>query len=539
MNMKTRTIYYGKRCCLALAVLLCLSACSDFLTEDPKGQLTTGGFFGSKADLDASVTALYSVIALSQQANNCIGTNFLAGDDISTHPASNKQPLREYDQYDVKDNNSWMSTMWEHRYKVIKAANFIINNAGRTPDVTAEELNMALGQAYYWRAYSYFYLVTTWGPVPVMLEEEINYDAPLESEEKVYELILSDLVLAEEYCPVMYTEEPYARNGVNVAVSKGAVKATMAYVYMCMAGWPLNKGAEYYQLAADKAAEVIDGVENGTYYYRLLDNYSDIYSWQYNYNNPELLLGLYYNRDQMGQSAPLTDFLQDMAQAGWGDTNGEIKFWKEFPEGPRKDATYFPQILLSDGQLHDWWYDTDPPSREVVAPVFMKTAEGAIRGTEFDYTDPAMPNSAGEKTFQIIRLSQVYCWYAEATARAGQVTQRAVDVLNQVRNRADGQQTNLYSLSMTPEELAEAAYNEHGWEIAGYYWAGLATRARDMFRMYRYKEHFEYRKQNPEIEVAPGVFRKEAVEVTGTWDDNKMYAPYPYEDAILNPNLKR
>jgi len=26
--------------------------------------------------------------------------------------------------------------------------------------------------------------------------------------------------------------------------------------------------------------------------------------------------------------------------------------------------------------------------------------------------------------------------------------------------------------------------------------------------------------------------------VTGTWDDSKMYAPYPYEDAILNPNLK-
>ena len=33
------------------------------------------------------------------------------------------------------------------------------------------------------------------------------------------------------------------------------------------------------------------------------------------------------------------------------------------------------------------------------------------------------------------------------------------------------------------------------------------------------------------------VFRKEAVAVTGTWDDSKMYVPYPYEDVILNPNL--
>lgn len=102
-------------------------------------------------------------------------------------------------------------------------------------------------------------------------------------------------------------------------------------------------------------------------------NTARVYSWEYNNKNKELLLGIYYNRDQTNQAAPLTDFLQDMAQGGWGDTNGEIKFWKAFPEGPRKDATYFPKIILSDGELHDWWYDTDPPSREVVAPVFMKT----------------------------------------------------------------------------------------------------------------------------------------------------------------------
>ena len=112
-----------------------------------------------------------------------------------------------------------------------------------------------------------------------------------------------------------------------------------------------------------------------------------------------------------------------------------------------------------------------------------------------------------------------------------------VKVLNEVRNRADGEKTNRYTTDMSPDELAEAAYNEHGWEMAGYYWGGIASRARDMFRMYRYKDHFEFRKKNEPIEVASGVFRKEAVAVTGTWDDSKMYVPYPYEDVILNPNL--
>lgn len=85
--------------------------------------------------------------------------------------------------------------------------------------------------------------------------------------------------------------------------------------------------------------------------------------------------------------------------------------------------------------------------------------------------------------------------------------------------------------------IAEAAYNEHGWEMAGYYWSGFATRARDMFCMYRYKQHFEYRKQNPMVEVAVGVLRNEAIPVTGEWDDSKMYCPYPYEDTTYNPGL--
>lgn len=522
----------------ALAACLCMSfpACSDFLDEHPNGQLNKENYFNNKEELNASLHALYSIIATSQASNNYIGTNFLAGDDISTHPASNKQSLREFDQYNVADNNTWMVTLWEQRFKVIKAANFIINYAGRTQNVSPEEINTAIAQARYWRAYSYFYLVTTWGKVPVMLEEKIDYNAPLETEEKIYELIVEDLKFAEKNLPVLYTEAPFGRNGINIAVSEGAAKATLSYVYMCMAGWPLNKGNEYYKLAADKAEEVIDAADNHTYYYKLLDEYKQVHSIACNYNNPEVLLGIYYNRDRTPNSIPLTDIPLDVIQNGWGDTNGEIKFWKDFPEGPRKDATYMPKIILADGKLHDWW---DDPSnqREVVAPIFMKTVESATRGQDFDYKNPTALPANGEKTVQVIRLSQVYCWFAEATARQGQVTQKAVDILNRVRNRADGKKTDKYNISLEPNELAEAAYNEHGWEMAGYYWAGFATRARDMFRMYRFKDHFEYRKNNPEIEVAPGVNRKEKVAVAGTWDDSKMYAPYPYEDAILNPNL--
>ena len=526
-----------KTAALLLALSGCFLSCEGFLEEKPYGKLTPDNFFSNREALDAALNSLYAVVAASQASNNYIGTNFLVGDDISTHPSSNKQSLREFDQFNATDNNTWMVTLWEQRFKVIKAANFIINNAGGTAGASQEEIDRTIAQARYWRAFSYFYLVTTWGKVPVMLEEEIDFEAPLESEEKIYELIVEDLRFAEEKLPALYTKEPYGRNGINLAVSQGAAKATLAYVYLCMAGWPLQRGQAYYRLAAGKAEEVIDAADRGDYYYRLLDDYAQVHSIAYNDHNPEVLLGIYYNRDRTPNSIPVTDIPLEVIQHGWGDTNGEIKFWKEFPEGPRKEATYFPKIILGDGILRDWWEDPSG-QREVVAPVFMKTVESAVRGQEFDYTDPTTLPSKGEKTVQVIRLSQVYCWYAEASARAGEVKPKAVEVLNRVRNRADGEQSDVYSMAMSAEQLAEAAYNEHGWEMAGYYWGGLACRARDMFRMYRYKEHFEYRKENPEIEVAPGVFRKEKVAVSGDWDDSRMYAPYPYEDAILNPNLK-
>ena len=378
----------------------------------------------------------------------------------------------------------------------------------------------------------------------MIVEDEVSYNAPLAPVENIYNLIVSDLKKAEEMVPAKYTKEPYARNGMNIAVSEGAVKATLAYVYMAMAGWPLNKGTEYYKLAAEKAKEVIDGVKNSTYYYTLLDKYKDVYSVTWNNKNTEVLLGVYYNREVGSlQNTPACDFLQDMAQGGWGDTNGEIKFWKDFPDGPRKEATYFPKIILmsnaESGKLSDWWVDPDPASpRAVVAPCFMKTVEGVNRGEDFDYTNPATISFEGEKMHQIIRLSEVYCWYAEAVGRSkqGDITE-ALRVLNEVRNRADGAQTNLYKSNMSYDELAEAAYNEHGWEIAGYYWGNIAPRSMDMFRMNRIKDHFEFRKENPEIEVAPGIKRKEAVPVSGVWNDSKMYLPYPNKDAVINPNL--
>ena len=45
--------------CVLAASMLLTTSCSDFLTEDPKGQLTNETLFKTKADLDLAVNSLY------------------------------------------------------------------------------------------------------------------------------------------------------------------------------------------------------------------------------------------------------------------------------------------------------------------------------------------------------------------------------------------------------------------------------------------------------------------------------------------------
>ncbi|MDR2042421.1 MAG: RagB/SusD family nutrient uptake outer membrane protein [Tannerella sp.] len=524
--------------------LLWMVSCTSFLEEDPKGQLSGNLSFTNKNDLESSIHALYKNVRNLTNGANCYAPAW-AGDDLTANNNSDRQKWREFDQWNVSDNNGSMTGSetgsWVLLWKMVKAANYIINGVRHTPDVTEEQITFALGQAYYWRAYSYFYLVRNWGSVPKILEGEVDYTRELCPVEEIFDRIVSDLLEAEKL-PVQYTTAPWAVNGRNVVVSKGAAQATLAYVYLTMAGWPLDKGAAYYTLAAGKAKEVIDGVEQGTYYYGLYDNYKDIHSKRYNYDNREVILAVYYSPNWQGDNGQaarggINDAPNDPGTGGWAQGIGEIKFWKTFPEGPRKEATYYPKIRLdNEGTMVDWWDER----RMVILPFFLKSGYTSNE-EEYDYTKNYNDQSNGwnDQAHHIIRLSELYCWYAEAVGRSGQTTPLAIELLNKVRNRAEGREVNLYPAPLSPTELAEAAYNEHGWEIAGWYWGSLATRFYDQQRMNRVKDHFEFRKENPLIEVSPGIFRQEIVRVSGTWDERKMYAPIPGSDVLLNPNLRK
>ena len=300
----------------ALAAALLSTSCNDFLQEDPKGQLTPGTFFSTQDELDMATYALYRKVCETQTNTNPTIPAW-QGDDITANPGSNKQAYAEVDGFRPANNNKGVEAVWQVAYAAIKASNYIVLNANRTP-TTEEEINIAVGQAKYWRAFNYFRLVRCFGPVPLVLDNEVDYERTPATVEEVYAQIVQDLQDCVNTLPTSYSTEPRFLNGVNVYITKQAAQATLGAVYMAMAGWPLNQ-TQLYADAATQLKAVIDGVNNGQYEYMLEPEYKHVYAPSHNYSN-ETVVGINYS----GSFAWVEDSQMTLSHlyeslGGWGD----------------------------------------------------------------------------------------------------------------------------------------------------------------------------------------------------------------------------
>ena len=556
------------------ASVFSLTACDDFLTEDPKGQLTPDKFFSNQKELDMSVNSLYAKVQASQCNSNPMIPQ-VQGDDVTSTTGSNKAAYLSADAFEAPTDAKGLNDAWYRHYHIVKAANLIIDNAGKAA-TTPEQINIALGQAYYWRAYAYFNLVRLFGPLPLNLHNlPDNNTTPLSSVEDVYKLIVEDLQKAEACnLPAKYTGDNRSIEGQNIWVSEQTVKATLSAVYMAMAGYPLNK-TEMYAQAAAKAKEVIDGVESQKYDQALLPEWKNVYNFGMNHHN-ETLLGMDYNANPGGWSegdSQLSSCHQSgKLWGGWGDFLAERRFWKNFPAGPRKNAVYSEKILLNNKVAVDWWATNDgepyngknnvvPDYRPMFIGFSLNAEGGQPVAAPFDYTKPVWGGMCINKRHQVIRYSEVLLWYAESAARAGQDLTQAKAALKQVRARAYDDQAQVAAVdAMGAAELAEAAYNEHGYEVAGNVMS-MVTRRADQFRMDRLKDTYDYRAgAQSEVLVPAGtvtascnaegepftytlkedVVVKEEMNITAAWNGvASIYHNYPPKEVEKNGNLKR
>lgn len=411
-----------------LALTLAGAGCQK-LTEDPKGSLTPGTYFKTASDLDAAVASIYLQLAVdAAYANISNSTPCFGSDDLTTDPGLNKLGFRLFDQLNGNsDADGRLNNVWQGPWTAIYQANNVIANYEKV-DAADDVKHAYAGQAFYLRAFSYYMLVRTFGPVPV-IDKPLDVDArpARDSVSSVYNLIVNDLKTAIGFLPASFPGAPGKAN-------QQAAKALLAEVYLTMAGWPLKQTANY-ALAAEQSDAVIKSGQ-----YTLVPDYAKVFTTN---NNAESVFSLQFNvagglpQRTFGSSCMPLDEVALNGNSGWDDFYPEISFYQAAPKCARTDATFYTTIKLLQPNKTFKLVPWSSAETHAGHPYYKKFRAGVGDGIVETDNSIISANPSTNKTLDIIRYPMVLLNYAEASAMAANApTSESYAAINQVRRRA-------------------------------------------------------------------------------------------------------
>ena len=259
------------RISLAFSIFLQGVGCEDFLKEESISNVTSDSYIVDETGFEDLIKACYSLTRDITSAKDR-ATLALGGTDIFTQQGWDNPVVTQasaLDMYDVNMNSSMeeLSGFWDVLYREIGRTNTAVNRAEGITYLDETKKAARVGEAKFLRALSYFYLVQTWGDVPMPLTETVTPNSAVVRvpAAQIYTQILNDLTEAEAVLPVTATD--YGR------VTKGAAHFLLAKVYLTR-GWnyknSLGGSAADFKSALTYADKVVAG-------YPLVPQYSTLF----------------------------------------------------------------------------------------------------------------------------------------------------------------------------------------------------------------------------------------------------------------------
>lgn len=431
-----------------LSSLFLETSCVD-LNQEPQGFLTEEEYIASmdKDALEKAVTALYNNFrgtnAKGKHDNygfNCRTQAFNVGaDDITCSPTKANNRLTYFKNLSPSPsaNNADVETTWRQHFNVINNSNKLITNVVIPEGDKGKAYKEILGEAYFIRALSYFYLVRLYGDLPLILStSDASNNMPRSSASEIYEkAIVPSLLQAIEWLPIT------SRSGNSSTPSQWAAKACLADVYMTMAGWPLNKGQEYYGKAADLLKDIID---NSHLY--LTPKYEDLWKESLKEQANEHMFAIHHSQPNgTASNYGISYYPADYVTGGWADYYGTKDFFLNYPDDNRKK----------------WNYMTEWENKNQVIINYEESTDGLPAISK--YYDYDGKNAQSNGITAIYRYADVLLMYAEASTRAtGTVNAQALKCIQDVQKRA-GVKT--LTTTTNASEFEQAVFNERGWEF--------------------------------------------------------------------------
>lgn len=506
--MKTTILKYFTAIFLCLAVMACNK---DFLEQPPLDQITVDNFYQTPEQINAFTASLYGFPWFNLNDKTVYAIGDLMGGNLHTYDG-------QYDpfmKFSVRQDNPRLSEAWSSLFKVIGMSNSVINILPQKAPASIDQnlVKRAVGEGRFMRALAYFYLVRTWGAVPIIANSEAlatgDYRIPRHNIEDIYKFMIMDLEYAEQNCPLRYDAANAGR------VTSGAAKALLAKIYLYQ---------KNYAKARQKAEEVINsGV------YDLLPDYADIFKTKNN-NNRESIFAWQWVAcpDCWGQQntnqAYFAPFGQGITETGdgWGSLTPSIDFIRAYePNDKRKK----PSIMTPGEFYPELTSKTNPNGYTYPKDNFISPTHANIRkyivGSPTSPDGPVYFMRTGINT-NILRFAEVLLIHAEAILAGGTSTTdaQALASFNRVRARAGLPPKVLLTLDDILHERRIELFLEHDY----WYDLGRIDRAKAIAIISNQERGAYFN----DTEIS-------SLKVTPT--NNDFFLPMPQSETDQNPKL--
>lgn len=422
-----------KRILIILIGLSTLSSCKEFLAEEPKSEMSVDQFFSNSTHAYNAVNILYrSGCTDFYRSGVYSGSRAMLGGYISglfdNDYKGQEIHVQHCQNLTLNGDNlaGYFDGIWDECYDAISKANLTIKNIPKTPDLTDVEKNELLAQAKFFRAYNYFYLIKTFGDVPLILnvysslEQLYVYRNP---SLEVYTQIISDLKFVIEQGGL--DDKPMPKN--EFRISKGSASTLLADVYLNMSGFPVLENK--YEEAASIAKTIINSGN-----YSLIENNETENSSAYNVMRlsdieDEYMYTMEYNASiESNYRQPSICYPSEATSWGifkYSVTNNAYKPTNEFL----------------------WVYDDEKDLRIQEKQFFHSSLKYMNEGAEITKTFDTAPylwhddealfeTGKTNKDLVVYRYAEVLLIAAEAIAKTEGVTPEAIKYLADVRSRA-------------------------------------------------------------------------------------------------------
>jgi hypothetical protein len=462
-----------------LLTALLFTSCEEFLIEKPKDFRTINNFYIDQESLNTGVLGIYErYYSLYKAYEPFIGE---LGTDESVAQYYHRE-FNEIYKYNLSANHNVILRWYNIHYEMIARANTIINRAHSIPNVSEQYANTVVGEAKALRAWAYFRLAQTIGPLPLISEEttKVDYTIPRSPLKDVYALITSDLEYASKD-GILPTEKSMNEPG---RLTQSAAKAMLGKVYLTMASAKdagvidrlmnkVNKPGYGYGAISEtseqlyKKAELVLSDLLGKIHLEPI--YGNVFLVEKKNSIPENLWelqfsalapsGTYWQKVYGVMSFPF-QFERDMYTNGSGlcQIHYTTALWKSYKEGDtRRDWNLVTYYLDYNQQPDSMKREFDPLEGEIngVVQSWMGITKYRFNTGELNNKIPYTDWSNLPMNFAVLRYADVLLMYAEANLQAngGIATQAGVDAINMVRNRARGVDNNGNAVSeaSTPE----------------------------------------------------------------------------------------